>query len=356
MAIAIVTGSGGLVGSEAARHFASIGLDVAGIDNDMRRVFFGEEASTAGNVELVQASLGSAYRHHDVDVRDRVAVMKLFERYGENIGVVIHAAAQPSHDWAASDPFTDFDINAAGTLNMLEATRRHAAEAPFIFVSTNKVYGDRPNDLPLIELETRYEIEPSHTYARGIREDMPIDDCLHSIFGASKAAADLMVQEYGRYFGMRTVCFRGGTLTGPSHAATELHGFLAYLMRCSMAGKRYRVFGYKGKQVRDAIHSTDLVRAFHRFFEQPRAAAVYNIGGGRRSNCSVIEAITLCQEISGKKLDWEYIQGSRTGDHIWWIGDNGKFERDFPGWEMEYGVDEILKEIHEAHIQIRSTL
>jgi len=348
MSVALVTGSGGLVGSEAATYFAGLGLDVVGIDNDMRGRLFGPEASTAWSVTLLQKELGSRYRHHDIDIRDRQGIFGIFERFAGNIELVIHTAAQPSHDWAARDPLTDFDINAGGTLNILEATRRHAPGATFIFTSTNKVYGDRPNALPRTELESRYEIDPDHTYSGGIREDMPIDDCLHSLFGASKVAADVMVQEYGRYYGIRTACFRGGTLTGPLHSATQLHGFLAYVMRCVMTGTPYTLFGYKGKQVRDAIHSRDLVRAFHAFFDKPRVAEVYNIGGGRFSNCSVLEAIELCQGIAGRRLNWSYVDQHRTGDHIWWIGDNGRFQSHYPDWRMEYDIERILKEIHEA--------
>jgi CDP-paratose 2-epimerase len=349
MSLVLITGSGGLIGSEAAVYFADLGLDVIGIDNDMRGVFFGPEASTAWNVERLKGGLGPRYRHLDLDVRDRPAILSVFEEYGAAIELVIHAAAQPSHDWAAREPFTDFDINAVGTLNALEGARRFAPEAPFIFMSTNKVYGDRPNRLPLVELDTRFEIDPGHEYAGGIREDMSIDDCLHSLFGAGKVAADVLVQEYGRYFGMRTVCFRGGTLTGPLHSATQLHGFLAYVMRCALTGTPYTVFGYKGKQVRDAIHSNDLIRGFHQFFLHPRVAEVYNIGGGRQSNCSVLEAIELCEGISGRKLDWSYTEQNRIGDHIWWIGDNGKFQAHYPEWRMEYDVERILKEIHEVH-------
>jgi CDP-paratose 2-epimerase len=347
--VAVITGSSGLIGSEAALHFGSLGFSVVGVDNDMRRVFFGEEASTNWNRGCVQEVLGESYIHHDLDVRDRGAVLDIFARYGRAVELVIHAAAQPSHDWAAKEPFVDFDINAVGTLNLLEATRLHAEEATFIFTSTNKVYGDRPNTLPLVELKTRWEIEPDHTYREGIREDMPIDDCLHSLFGASKVAADVLVQEYGRYFGLRTACFRGGTLTGPNHSAAELHGFLAYVMRCVMTGRPYTVFGYQGKQVRDAIHSADLIRAFHEFFKAPRVAEVYNIGGGRFSNASVLEAITLSEEIAGEELEWTYRDESRIGDHIWWIGDNGRFEEHFPAWRLEYDVPRILREIYEVN-------
>jgi CDP-paratose 2-epimerase len=351
VSVALVTGSGGLVGSETCRHFASMGLDVVGFDNDMRRVFFGDDASTAWNVERLRADLGASYRHHDIDIRDRDAMDALVRRHGREIALVVHTAAQPSHDWAAREPATDFDINAVGTLNVLEATRRCAPGAVFIFTSTNKVYGDRPNALPLVELETRWEIEPGHPYEDGILEDMPIDASLHSIFGASKVAADVLVQEYGRYFGMATACFRGGTLTGPAHSATELHGFLAYLMRCTARAEPYRVYGYKAKQVRDAIHSNDLVRAFAEFFRAPRPGEVYNIGGGRFSNCSVLEGIALCQEITGRELRWTYTDQNRIGDHIWWVGSNAKFQSHYPEWRMEYDVERILKEIFNANFE-----
>jgi CDP-paratose 2-epimerase len=350
MSVVLVTGSGGLIGSEASRYFGALGFDVVGIDNDMRRVFFGEEASTEWSVRRLKEQLGRGYRHHAVDIRDRQATANIVRRFGRSLELIIHTAAQPSHDWAAGEPFTDFDINAVGTMNLLEAARRFAPSAVFIFTSTNKVYGDTPNRLPLIELESRFEIAPDHTYANGIREDMSVDGCLHSLFGASKLAADVMVQEYGRYFGLRTACFRGGTLTGPLHSATQLHGFLAYVMRCTMTGTPYTVFGYQGKQVRDAIHSNDLIRAFHEFYKAPRVGEVYNIGGSRASNCSVSEAIQLCQQIVGKELAWSYVDRNRIGDHIWWIGDNGKFESHYPEWQLEYDIDRILKEIHEVNL------
>ena len=349
MSIAVITGSSGLIGSEAAIHFGTLGLQVVGIDNDMRQAFFGPEASTAWNRTRVQNLVGRNYVHADLDIRDREAVLALFTRYGRAIELVIHAAAQPSHDWAAREPFIDFDINAVGTLNLLEATRLHAGDAAFIFTSTNKVYGDRPNLLPLEELETRWEIDRTHTYWEGIREDMSIDHSLHSLFGASKVAADVLVQEYGRYFGMPTACFRGGTLTGPNHSAAELHGFLAYVVRCAMTGTPYTVYGYKGKQVRDAIHSHDLVRAFHEVLRAPRVAEVYNIGGGRFSNASVIEAIRLSEEIVGEELSWNYQDANRIGDHIWWIGDNGRFQAHYPNWTLEYDVRRILEEIREVN-------
>lgn len=325
-------------------------MDVVGIDNDMRRRFFGDEASTEWNVSDLRSRLGGSYAHHVLDIRDRAGVFRVFERHGRSIELVIHAAAQPSHDWAAREPLTDFDINAVGTLNVLEATRRCCPEAPFIFTSTNKVYGDRPNSLPLVEWERRYEIAADHPYARGVREDMAIDRCLHSLFGASKVAADIAVQEYGRYFQMPTVSLRGGTLTGPLHSATRLHGFLGYLMRCTMTGTPYHVLGYKGKQVRDAIHSKDLIRAFEAFAENPRAGEVYNLGGGRASNASVLEAIEISEEIAGKQLEWTYRPEHRIGDHIWWIGSNAKFESHYPGWRLEYDVRRILEEIFESNV------
>jgi CDP-paratose 2-epimerase len=350
VSVALVTGSAGLIGSEAVRHFAGLGMDVVGIDNDMRARFFGPEASTAWNVARLTSELGDAYSHHDVDIRDREALAAIFSRYGRDIAVVIHTAAQPSHDWAVRDPYTDFDINAVGTLNVLQNVREHCLDAPVIHCSTNKVYGDRPNSLPLVELDTRWEIEPGHPYEQGIREDMPIDACLHSVFGASKVAADVMVQEYGRYFGMRTACFRGGTLTGPAHAATELHGFLAYVMRCNMERRTYKIFGYRGKMVRDAIHSHDVVAAFEAFFRDPRSAAVYNLGGGRHSNCSHLEAFALAQEITGIEMITEYQDANRVGDHQWWIGSNAAFQADYPDWKQVYDVPMILQEIHAANV------
>jgi CDP-paratose 2-epimerase len=350
VSVAIITGSAGLIGSEAVRHFASLGLDVVGIDNDMRRQFFGEEASTAWNVRRLTGELGGAYQHHDTDIRDRQALAAIFSRYGRDVAVVIHTAAQPSHDWALRDPYTDFDVNAVGTLNVLQNVREHCIEAPVIHCSTNKVYGDRPNELPLVELDTRWEIESGHRYEQGIAEDMSIDACLHSVFGASKVAADVMVQEYGRYFGMRTACFRGGTLTGPAHSATELHGFLAYVMRCAMERRPYTIYGYKGKQVRDAIHSHDVVTAFESYFRAPRSAEVYNLGGGRFSNASVLEAIGLAEKITGNPMSHSYVDTNRVGDHIWWIGSNERFRSHYPHWRQTYDVPTIMTEIYEANV------
>jgi CDP-paratose 2-epimerase len=350
VSVALISGSAGLIGSEAARHFAALGLDVVGIDNDLRRYFFGPDASTAGTLRQLTRDLGESYLHSDVDIRDREGVADLFKRYGPDVAVVIHAAAQPSHDWAAREPYTDFDVNAVGTLNMLESTRAHALGAPFIFCSTNKVYGDLPNEIPLVELDTRYDVEPGHQYADGITEQMPIDHSLHSVFGASKVAADVMVQEYGRYFGLSTAVFRGGTLTGPAHAAAELHGFLAYLMRSVMEGRTYHLNGYKGKMVRDAIHSHDVLTAFEAFFRAPRRGEVYNLGGGRRSNISHIEAFRLAEQISGRPARIEYHDQTRVGDHQWYVSSTGHFRSHYPQWTTTYDVPAILREIHAANV------
>lgn len=347
MAIAIVTGSGGLVGGEAVRQLAHLGLDVVGIDNDMRRELFGAEASTAWNTEILRRSV-PRYRHLHADIRHFDALERLFKDSGHSITAIVHAAAQPSHDWAARDPLTDFAINANGTLNLLELTRRHAPAAAFIFVSTNKVYGDTPNRLPLIELPRRWEVEPDHPFAAGIDETMSIDMTLHSVFGASKLSADVLVQEYGRYFGLNTACFRGGCLTGPDHSGAELHGFLAYLVKCIAEGRPYTVYGYAGKQVRDNIHAADLVAAFLEFIAAPRPGAVYNIGGGRDCNCSMLDAIDLGEQATGRKLDWRYDPVHRMGDHQWWISDMGKFRADYPAWSPRYGLDQIVAEIADA--------
>jgi CDP-paratose 2-epimerase len=347
VSIVVITGSAGLIGSEATAFFAQQGFDIVGIDNDMRRVFFGEDASTTWNRQRLEKTIKNQYSHVDADIRDTETINKIFKQYGSDIALVIHTAAQPSHDWAARDPIMDFTVNANGTLNLLQATRQYAPESSFIFTSTNKVYGDTPNQLPLVELDSRWEIDPNHTYNSGIREDMSIDQTTHSLFGVSKVAADVLVQEYGRYFGLRTACFRGGCLTGPNHSGTQLHGFLAYLMKCTVTGTPYTVYGYKGKQVRDNIHSADLIQAFFEFFKAPRVAQVYNTGGGRYSNCSMLEAIDICQKIVGKELKWIYSEQNRIGDHIWWISDNSKFAEHYPNWKLQYNVPQILQEIYE---------
>lgn len=346
MGTILITGSAGLVGSEAARYFCERGHVVVGVDNDMRREFFGPDASTARNRRRLEETYGDLYVHENADIRDAAAMGRVFGAHAGDIRLVIHTAAQPSHDWAASDPYTDFTVNANGTLVLLEQTRRSCPRAPFVFCSSNKVYGDTPNALPLEEQDLRWEIDRAHPYWDGIDESMSIDQTRHSLFGASKVAADVLVQEYGRYFGVPTAVFRGGCLTGPGHAGTQLHGFLSYLVRCTTTGTPYTVFGYKGKQVRDNIHSADLVRAFDAFAQAPRVGEVYNIGGGRRSHCSMLEAIRLCEEVCGRPLDWTYTDENRVGDHVWWITDTSKFRSHYPDWRQEYDVRGIVEDIY----------
>jgi len=348
VSVIVVTGAAGLVGSEAAGFYLESGHRVVGIDNNMRAEFFGEEASTAWQRDRLSADFAE-YEHHSADIRNAEDIDCIFNKFGNDISLVIHTAAQPSHDWAASDPVTDFTVNANGTSVMLEATRKFAPDAVFIFTSTNKVYGDTPNSLPLIENDTRWEIDASHSYAEhGISETMSIDQCKHSLFGASKIAADVLVQEYGKYFGMKTGVFRGGCLTGPGHSGAELHGFLSYLMKCAVSGKQYRIFGYKGKQVRDNIHSSDLIAAFDAFYRNPRAGEVYNMGGSRFSNCSMQEAVKMCEDIVGKKMNTLYVDENRIGDHIWWISSVEKFKKHYPQWKLTYNVPQILQEIYAA--------
>ena len=350
MPTVIVTGSGGLIGSESVAHFIRAGFDVIGIENDMRARFFGPEGSTARTTQRLLDEYPD-FRSEELDIRDGEGVRRLFESVKADLELVIHTAAQPSHDWAAQDPHTDFGVNAVGTLNLLEAVRHVKPDATFIFTSTNKVYGDRPNFLPLEDTGMRLDLPRDHRYFGGIDTSMSIDGCMHSIFGVSKAAADLMVQEYGRYFQIPTVCFRGGCLTGPSHAGAKLHGFLSYLMRCTVTGERYTVFGYDGKQVRDNIHSNDVVSAFEAFHRAPRIAAIYNLGGGRASNCSMREAIAACERIAGRELDWELSDQARMGDHRWWISDLSEWERDYPDWELRYDLEATLREIHDHNVE-----
>ena len=350
MATVIVTGSGGLIGSESVRFFAEAGFDVIGLENDMRARFFGSDASTQRTTDLL-TRLYPAFRSQTIDIRDEEGVNRIFARHARDLDLVIHTAAQPSHDWSAIEPQTDFQINANGTLNLLEAARRHSPDAAFIFMSTNKVYGDRPNDLPLVELDDRLDLRRDHRYFRGIDTSMALDRSMHSPFGVSKAAADLMVQEYGRYFQIPTVCFRGGCLTGPNHAGAELHGFLSYLMRCAITGKPYSIYGYAGKQVRDNIHSADLVSAFAEFHRAPRAAGVYNIGGGRANSCSVLEAVAMCERIAGERMAREFVDSPRRGDHRWWITDLEPFRRDYPGWKLEHDLGSTLREIHDLNAE-----
>jgi CDP-paratose 2-epimerase len=338
---ALVTGSSGLIGSEMVTTLDARGWAVHGVDNNMRMDFFGPDGDTTANLErLVGAT--KRFTHHAVDVRDRAGIARLVSEVRP--GLVVHCAAQPSHDLAARRPFDDFDVNAVGTLNLLEAARQSCPDSPFVFLSTNKVYGDAPNELELVELETRYDYADPALH-EGIDERCRIDTTLHSLFGASKAAADLLVQEYGRYFGMPTVCFRGGCLTGTSHASAELHGFLAYLARCVREGRTYRIYGYKGKQVRDNIHSSDVCAAALAFAEAPRPAAVYNIGGGRANSVSILEAIARLQELTGRTLDVEYVDEARRGDHICYISDLRRLKADYPGWDITVSLDEIFADL-----------
>lgn len=340
---ALVTGSAGLIGSESTKFLIEKGFTVIGIDNNMRRYFFGEEASTEWNKINLENSFKEKYIHYNIDIRDNNAVEKIFKE--NNFEIIIHTAAQPSHDWAAKEPLTDFSINANGTLILLENFRLYSPNSTFIFTSTNKVYGDTPNSLPLIELETRFEIDPSHEYSNGIDESMSIDNSKHSIFGASKVAADILVQEYGKYFNLNTGIFRGGCLTGPSHSGTKLHGFLAYLIKCIETGTEYTILGYKGKQVRDNIHSYDLVNMFWHYHQNPKKGEVYNVGGARNSNISILEAIIKIEKKLNKKAIYTYVDENRSGDHIWYISDVNKFKKDFPDWNFVYNIDRIIDEI-----------
>ncbi len=351
MKIALVTGSSGLIGGESVEFFADKFDKVIGIDNNLRSYFFGAEGSTEWNKNRLEEKF-SNFTSHPADIRDYAELEKIFQEYGKDISLIVHAAAQPSHDWAAKEPLTDFGVNATGTLNMLELCRLHCPDAVFIFTSTNKVYGDTPNFLPLIENELRWEIDESHPfYKNGIDESMSIDHTKHSVFGASKAAADIMVQEYGRYFGMKTGIFRGGCLTGPNHSGAQLHGFLAYLMKCAISGNHYTIFGYKGKQVRDNIHSYDLVNMFWHFYQDPKPGEVYNAGGGRFSNCSMLEAIHACEKISGNKMNYSYAETNRIGDHIWYISDVSKFKDHYPDWDYKFNLESTLEEMHNNMFQ-----
>jgi CDP-paratose 2-epimerase len=342
----LVTGSSGLIGSEAVTYFDRAGHTVIGVDNNMRREFFGPKGDTTWNLERLRNAT-ERFEHRDVDIRDRAAVLRTVRETAPDL--VIHCAAQPSHDKARDIPFDDFDVNAVGTLNMLEATRQAAPEAVFIHVSTNKVYGDAPNELDLTELETRWEYARPEDY-HGISETCRIDRCLHSLFGASKTAGDVIAQEYGRYFGMKVGVFRGGCLTGPSHSGVELHGFMSYLVHCAVAGKPYTIFGYKGKQVRDQIHSHDVIRAFELFAEAPRQGEVYNLGGGRENAASVLECIAMIKDISGHELQWSYSDQNRIGDHICYMSDLRKLKSHYPGWGITRSLPEITREMVAAEV------
>ena len=342
MSTVLITGSSGLIGGEAVGFFSSKFDNIIGIDNDMRAYFFGKESSTKWNRTRLEDKYKN-FSSENIDIRNYQNLEKLFLKHNSTIKLIIHTAAQPSHDWAAKEPLTDFTVNATGTVNLLELTRKHCKDAVFIFTSTNKVYGDTPNFLPLNELDKRWEIDSSHKYFRaGIDEKMSIDHSKHSVFGASKVAADVMVQEYGKYFNIKTGVFRGGCLTGPNHTGAELHGFLAYLMKCALTKTHYSIFGYKGKQVRDNIHSYDLVNMFWHFYNNPKCGEVYNAGGSRHSNCSMLEAIELCEKITGNKMEYSYLEKNRSGDHIWYISDVSKFKEHFPKWSYEYNLEDTL--------------
>jgi CDP-paratose 2-epimerase len=341
----LVTGSSGLIGSEVCVHFAKLGWTIHGVDNNQRAVFFGPQGDTRWNQGRLAESLGKSFSHHELDIRDRAGVLALLKTLKPD--AIVHTAAQPSHDRAAAIPFDDFDTNAVGTLNLLEAARQACPESPFVHMSTNKVYGDRPNTIALTELETRWDYaDPA--YANGITEDFPIDQSKHSLFGASKVAADVMVQEYGRYFGMPTCCLRGGCLTGPNHSGVELHGFLSYLVKCNLEGREYKVFGYKGKQVRDNIHSHDVAQFIAAFIAAPRVAEVYNIGGGRANSCSILEAFTITESITGQPQVFQYLDENRIGDHICYISDLAKMRLHYPGWDITISLEETIRQIVEA--------
>lgn len=344
----LITGSSGLIGSEATKYFSDLGFRVVGIDNDMRSYFFGEAASTI-NQKIKLMEKYPNFISFNKDIRDIESLKLIFQEFNTDIKGIIHTAAQPSHDWAAKEPLTDFGVNAIGTVNLLECYRNYCSDAVFIFTSTNKVYGDLPNNLPLEELDTRWEINPNHKYfLNGIDEKLSIDNSKHSIFGASKVAADIMVQEYGKYFGLKTAVFRGGCLTGPAHSGAELHGFLAYLVKCAVNKTPYTIFGYNGKQVRDNIHSKDLVSAFYEFYLNPRFGEVYNIGGSRFSNVSMLEAIDSIYKLSGHRINYSISETNRIGDHIWYISDISKFQSHYPNWNLTYNIDMILSEMIET--------
>jgi len=351
MSVVLVTGSCGLIGSETSSFFAEKGFDIVGIDNNMRKSFFGADGSILWNKKRLEKQYKN-YRHYFVDIRRENKINAIFKKYNKDIALIVHAAAQPSHDWAAKDPMVDFGVNATGTIVLLEALRKFCPQVVFIFTSTNKVYGDTPNRLPLVEKEKRFELPNDHKYYQGIDESMSIDNCLHSVFGASKVAADVMVQEYGKYFNLKTGIFRGGCLTGPAHSGAELHGFLSYLVKCAVTKRKYKIYGYKGKQVRDNIHSFDLVNAFYHFFQQPRYGEVYNIGGSRFANISVLEAIEICEKLTGEKFDYEYINTNRIGDHIWWISDVSKFQSHYPEWKFKFGIEDTIKQIFQAQKEL----
>ena len=344
MSIVLITGSSGLVGSESVNFFSKKGFDVIGIDNNLRKFFFGNEGST-NKIKNDLLRNHKNFKSYNIDIRSYNGLEKIYKKYKKNISLIIHCAAQPSHDYGKKFPILDFNINATGTLNLLELTKKYCPEAPFIFMSTNKIYGDNPNKLKIIEKKNRWELRENNKYFKGIDEKFSIDNCIHSFFGVSKAYADLIVQEYGKNVGLKTVCFRGGCLTGPSHSGTKLHGFLSYLVKISLTKKRYSLIGYKGKQVRDNLHSYDLVNSFWEFFKKPTKGEVYNMGGGRYSNCSIIEALDLVENISNIEIKREMIKKPRVGDHIWYISNLSKFKKHYPNWKQKYNTKRIIEEL-----------
>ena len=344
MSVALITGSCGLVGSESSLFFAKKGFDIVGVDNNARKFFFGKEGDISWIKRKLKKNIKNYY-HYNIDIRNFEALKKIFKKYGKKIKIIIHCAAQPSHDWAKKKPFIDFEINSKGTLNLLDLTRRYCPESPFIFMSTNKVYGDNPNFLPIIEKSSRWEISKKHKFRNGIDEGMSIDNCTHSFFGASKAYADLIVQEYGKNFGLKTTCFRAGCITGPNHSGAMLHGFLSYLVKISLKMKKYTLIGFKGKQVRDNIHSSDLVNCFWEYYKKPSVGQVYNAGGGRFSNCSILEALKIVEDEAKIKIKRKYVKQNRVGDHIWYISNMKKFKNDYPKWRQKFSTKKILVQL-----------
>ncbi len=344
MAIVLITGSSGLVGSEAVNFFSNKGFDVIGIDNNLREFFFGKDGSTNW-VAKKNKIQNKKFKNHNIDIRSYEKLKKIFLRYKKNIKLIIHCAAQPSHDYGKNFPIIDFNVNATGSLNLLELTKKYCPDSPFIFMSTNKVYGDNPNKLKIIEKSKRWELKKNDAYFKGIDESFSIDNCIHSFFGVSKTYADLIVQEYGKNVGLQTVSFRGGCITGPNHSGAKLHGFLSYLVKISLSKKKYTLLGYKGKQVRDNLHSKDLINCFWEFFKKPTSGEIYNMGGGRYSNCSIIEALETVEKIANIKIKKDIIKQNRVGDHIWYISDTKKFKKDYPGWKQEYNTEKIIEEL-----------
>ena len=346
MSIALITGSNGLVGSESVKFFSQKGFNIIGIDNNLREFFFGKDGSTQWIKNKLKKQIKN-YSHYNTDIRNYKKLEKIFKKYKKNISVIIHCAAQPSHDYGKNFPLLDFNVNATGTLNLLELTKIYCPDSPFIFMSTNKVYGDNPNKLKIIEKRNRFELSKDNQYYKGIDENFSLDNCTHSFFGVSKTYADLIVQEYGKNLGLKTVSFRGGCITGPNHSGAQLHGFLSYLVKLTSTKKKYTIIGYKGKQVRDNLHSLDLVKCFWEFYKKPKKGEVYNIGGGRFSSCSIIEALNEVETQLKVNIKKKFIAKNRIGDHIWYITNNNKFKKDYPNWKQMYNTKRIISELIE---------